>query len=48
MQLRSNLVSADTGGGMKSVHINGISVLSGLNLGKTIRAFFPQGQGKLS
>ena len=34
MQLRSNPVSADSGGGMKSVHVNGISVLSGLNLEK--------------
>ena len=35
-------------GGIEIVRINGVSVLSGLNLEKNVRAFFPQGQTKLS
>ena len=34
--------------GQQTVRNNEVSVLSGLNLGKTVRVFSPQGQSKLS
>ena len=43
MQL--NLFTMGTKGAIESVHINGMSVLSSLNLE---RAFFPPGQSKVS
>ena len=43
MQL--NIFNMGTERAIESVHINGMSVLSSLNLE---RAFFPQGQSKLS
>ena len=43
MQL--NLFNMGTKGAIESVHINGMSVLSSLNLE---RAFFPPGQSKVS
>ena len=39
----------DTEGAIESPHINGVSVLSGLNLEKSNgRSIFPQGQSKSS
>ena len=43
--MQSNLFNMDTKGAMESVDINGMSVLSSLNLE---RALFPQGQSKVS
>ena len=52
---RANPVNIDTGvggggweAGHKSVPINGVSVLSGVNFRENVRAYFPQGKGKLS
>ena len=36
------------GGGIESVGINRVSVLSGLNFRENVRDFYPQGQNKLS
>ena len=48
---QSNPVNTDTGegggGGIESVRINGVSVLSGLNFRETVRASFLQRQSKL-
>ena len=43
--MQSNLVNMGTKGAIESVHINGMSALSSLNLE---RAFFPPGQSKVS
>ena len=43
--MQSNLFNMDTKGAMESVDINGMSVLSSLNLE---RALFPQGQSEVS
>ena len=43
--MQSNLVNMGTKGAIESVHINWMSILSSLNLE---RAFFPQGQSKVS
>ena len=48
LQLQSNSVNTDTEGAIESVHINGVSLLSGLNLKKNARTFLPQRQSKLS
>ena len=48
LQLQSNSVNTDTEGAIESVHINGVSLLSGLNLKKNVRTFLPQRQSKLS
>ena len=45
--MQSNLINMDTEGAIESPHINGVSVLSGLNLEKINgRSIFPQGQSK--
>ena len=47
--MQSNLINMDTEGAIESPHINGVSVLSGLNLEKSNgRSIFPQGQSKSS
>ena len=43
--MKINLVNMGTKGAIESVHINGMSALSSLNLE---RAFFPPGQSKVS
>ena len=43
--MQSNLFNMGTKGAIESVHIDGMSVLSSLNLE---RAFFPPGQSKVS
>ena len=45
-KLRSNPLNADIEGGIDSVHINGVSVLSGLNLGKMRGLSFPSDKEK--
>ena len=47
-KLQSNPIKTDTERVIESVRINGVSVLSGLNFKKNVRAFYPQGQSKLS
>ena len=45
--MQSNLINMDTEGAIESPHINGVSVLNGLNLEKINgRSIFPQGQSK--
>ena len=46
--VQSNPVNTDAEGAIESVRINRVCVLSGLNLEKNERAFFPHGQRKLS
>ena len=47
-KLQSNPLNTGIEGGIDSVLINGVSVLSGMNFKENARAFFPQGQGKVS
>ena len=48
IRIQLNPFTTDTQGAIESGLINGVSVLSGFNLEKNVRAFFPQGQSKLS
>ena len=44
----SHPINKDTKGVIESVRINWVSILSGLKIEKFVRAFFSQGQSKLS